>query len=560
MRIISLPSAILLFCSCCALAQFEGMPRGPLTIVVQDQDGKPVPNAEVHCVNWDYGPRFTELGPEEKGVTDRDGRVHFQDRTFGGAFARVKAGELGGWFRIQGASPEHPEVEIQTGLGHTVTLKAKLPGVLVLADGCLPIGLTDERGMLSAPNFGLGYDPNFAFTKEGYAWTTGSAFRDHSTVEVEMRPGTDIEGVVLGPDGAPVEGADVSTGPYSFKPMKTTAEGRFRLSRCPQSERGASQQLCAHMRANEVLLWAEEQVVLETPLVSGVVLRLAAVQSHSYTVRGRVIRAETGQPVKAKIYQNTSESLSGGKVAASTGRDGHFSIQINRSMGYWYLALPEDPTLRTDGPMLYVGNKEGEWEDKEVEFRVTEGCAIEGRAISEDGTPINDKYVYYLDPDTTFHPPTTDERGRFMLPHLNGAGKAYELYVSDSFGRQGRVTVGPMKQGELRRDVEILLPPQVEPSRLRGTVSDPNGKPMPGMRLQLYFGDPPKPDTTEALTDDRGEYEVKVLYSGPAKVIISSLTPGYILRHRVFDSDEVLLDATKDAEHDFTVSQEPEKQ
>ncbi len=549
-----------------ALAQFQDMPKGPVTIQVLDEAGNAVSGAQVHCVNWNFGPRFTELTPDEKAVTDLKGRVTFPERTIGMAFVRVQAGELGGWFRLSESGSDHPVNTVTVGVGRTLRVRTHVPGVLVVADGCLPVGFTDDDGELTLPNYGVGYSPDLAFTKEKYAWEVVSFSREISILDVQMKPGSVIEGVVLGPGGEPAPNVSVFGGAFRHNPVITDSAGCFQMPRSPRTEFGEKHQICASLRSGAGNYWAEVLVAVETPVISGLTLRLARSVPQVYTLRGRVIHAETGEPVKAQILKSTSDNLFCADHLGSTDDTGRFSIDVSQRGGFWYFAVSDDPTLFTIGSMIYVSEPKENAAIPELEFQVSKGCAITGRACSEDGAPIGNRWVYYEpDGDVTF-PIETQKDGRFTVAHLNGAGESYRLSVHDAFGRRASVDVGPLNRGEVQEGVEIILPPQIEPAKLRGTVRDSAGNPVAGVRMRFDYVQPFDPPSVQSTTDDRGRFVATILYSGEATVTARSLTqqsPGeysayYDLPCGVPHPGKVILDTASDAEQNFVVTPLPD--
>ncbi|MDZ4860116.1 MAG: hypothetical protein SGI88_14150 [Candidatus Hydrogenedentes bacterium] len=549
---------ILGFGTIAAFAQYP-LANVDVDVAVLDESGEPVSGATVHCVSWYDGPRATPLQPDEQGATDAQGHVLFHDKMAGQFLARVIHGKLGGWFRINDNKDGVTFGAVTVGLGRTVSGTVTdehgepIAGVLVSVDGCLPATETDAQGNYAVPNIGIGYSHSFGYYKEGYAWVSENPRDDMKSVDITLKKGVDIEGVVIGPNGKPVANA-IIYGANRNDPVRTDSDGKFQLFGIPIDTD-------LHLRANyyeqEPYFSGEAKLHIGDtvpPLVTIATAEHVPVPRETRTITGTVVRADTGKPVTARMFMGDSKHEAMSNPGA-TDQQGVFLIDNNVRGIHYISALPINPTLYVIGEPFEVDASQGSVAG--VVLKVGDGCAIRGRAVTEDGKPVAKQYVQ-VTPRSQFLPQIhTRDDGRFSIPNLEAIGVPHTITISDQLRRPRSVKVGPLKKGELREGVEIVFPAPVEPHILRGTVKNPAGEPLANVKVFLSHEDASgKAHINNPVTDDAGQFEVEVVESGRVK--LSASTSVYVNRDggrydtqqffRVVGNDAFDLDATKDSE------------
>lgn len=551
-----------------ALAQYT---PGGCTVTVVDESGAPIAGAQVHCVNWDYGPsRTTPLQADEQGVTDAQGRVTFHMRYVSQSFARVVHGKLGGWFRLQETGASGTAGKVTPALGRTIrgTLKDEsgepVAGALVLIDGCLPAGETDKHGAFSVPNVGVGYASYIAFYKTGFAWGKESLSDATGPIDLVLGRGFSVRVKVLDPGGTPAQGAHVYlyAPQYENRDQETDADGTATFYGVPS---GQEWQFEASLYAGEKPYRTAQRVALASTTPDPVELTLTLAPAPpprpNPSLRVRVAREDNGKPVAAVVMRGYDRQTRSGDLGVTDG-EGRFVVE-NFNVGEpWISARMVNPLLYVVGGPVQIDFEKAQHE--ETVLKVAEGCCIRGSAHSEDGVPIVGRWVQ-IQPEAGFSTNVlTREDGRFTFANLDGVGVTYQISLQDELGRSRTATVGPMKQGEIRDGVELVFPPMAKPHVLRLVVKDASGGPVPGVEIHLmYEGPSPAAQFVDfPITDDAGRCQVKAVESGRVKAYVHrSVTVGVgeqrqrlsepvtISQNETFD-----LDAAKDSEVELVVA------
>lgn len=498
----------------------RGESLGSVTLVVQDEEGRPVSGAEVHCVDWvDDQFRETPLGEDEKGISDGQGRITFRDRTIGQVFVRVQAGECGGWYRVQERG-EHPEALLTIGVGRTARGTVRdssgqpLAGVMVLADGCLPAGETDESGRFTVSSYGLVYSPELVFVKNGYTPVRTHVHFEAGEVAITLKQGVDLRGVVVTPDDTPAVGSRVSATIPGASDLIVDEEGRFVVHAAPVDEEIT---INAVLYGNRGSCRASLPLAVREFLGSPVVLRLEAVEYGSIT--GRMRHAATGEAIRGKVMLDATNEFYSPRKEVATDKEGRFTIERLERGTYWLFAAPARLTLYQVGGPLQV-HVDDTGAPAGVELKVAEGCMVKGRVLTADGAPVIGKQVMW-EPMSYYRAVWTDKNGYFLIPYLDGDGVTYTIEVRDDLGRCAKATAGPLKKGDEVRGIELRMPPVTEAAVLYGTVSDTSGKPVPNVRLELLYDSGVEPRALSAATDEKGVFDVKIVNSGTVKVSAS---------------------------------------
>ncbi len=536
---------------------------GPITLVVQREGGEPIADAQVHCVNWEYETlRTTPLQDNEKGITDSNGQVTFQDKTIGQVFVQVIAGAQGGWYRVHDGG-DHPVVTLTAGTGHTLRGSVRTPGgepmegVRILADGCLPAGKTDAAGRFAIPNAGVPYSPELVFVEEGYAPFETRVHFDANEVKIALKPSVKVPVKVVYPDGTPAANAGVSGGPRWNWGLKTDDQG---LATIPHMPVGEESGLNASARRDEIVYQVHQRFTVPPASPDRITLTLEAV--HYVDVKGKLVHAETGEPVVGRVFMDNSPEFYSPRERTHTGEDGKFAFEDVWPGHYWLFAAPTTPTLyQVGGPQqVHLPEDTGE---VVVEVSIDEGCAIRGTVMTADGKPVEKQQVMWQ-PMPHYRAIWTDGAGHFVIPHLDGVGLTYTVEVSDEYQRVVKANIGPMEKGQIVSGVELRLPAAMKPAVLRGTVTDPSGEPLPNVRLSFLYDEGIEPRSISATTNESGNYELEIVNSGVVELSASRgvqieqgrRSDNLSVACRILGPDRIELSANRDRELALVVQPE----
>ncbi|MFA6244727.1 MAG: carboxypeptidase-like regulatory domain-containing protein, partial [Candidatus Hydrogenedentales bacterium] len=518
---VALTLALLKFGSS-AFAQQE---LGPLSVIVKDESGKPVPGATVQCVNWDNSFARTEpLTAREQGTSDANGRAQFEGVTIGQAFVRVISGDKGGWFRVQDGSVDVP---LTIGVGHSAEVTVQdesgkpIEGVIASADGSIPFGTTDEDGKVKIRNHGVSYEPELYFAKKGYGWEAAGLHFNPERIIVTLKPGITLEGTVTGPDGKPVPEAEVWWN--RNRKVNANAEGVFTF---PEVAVGSTVDLHVLAWKQKPALVGDASIVLTDPPIQKVAITLKSTgrpkeDSPGATVSGVVVHAETGKPVQATLLLEHSSAFEWPDRVANTDAEGRFTIKNIQGDRVWLYAAPSNPALYAVDGLIQIDTRD----TKAITIKVGEGCAIRGQVVNDDDTPVAGAEVMFR-PMSPYHRPARTQRdGRFLIPYLDGAGITYTVSVSDEMRREANLEIGPMEKGEIRSGVELRLPKPVMPATLTGTVVDTEGKALANVNFYLNFErGGPEPSILTATSDDAGHFAIPIPRSGTVTISAHKVT------------------------------------
>jgi protocatechuate 3,4-dioxygenase beta subunit len=418
-----------------------------------DLDPNAVGQGPASLRNESEVPRSAEvaLGDEKTGirglVRDPSGKpvaaavaALYEDKSdiaqmsFQGAFIGVAETGVAGRFSFEGVRAgmrymvrvEHPEfasasqggIEIEDkGVVELVVpldLGLRLEGE-VKDEGGNPIAgarvrVTDQQARAVDPTLQIerevetGLDGKFVFphVNEGYKRVTASkeTYATETMAAVQLRKGTDpdflsftlgagveLRGRVVDQDGEPVPDAVVSAEPVrrrvdrtapvgNYPPVKSdetgefvfsgVEEGTFRLV-CMKKGYGLARRISAQTSGDPVTITMRRSPVL----------------------RGRVVDAETGEPVKKfKVTLARQEAIvftPSQQTQFFTSEDGSFEyIDVNMKSDFFVHAV--GPGYAWGSSTAQVGNGSDDIEN--VEIRLSKGGTIRGRIIDSDGRPV----------------------------------------------------------------------------------------------------------------------------------------------------------------------------
>ena len=342
--------------------------------------------------------------------------------------------------------------------------------------------------------------------------------------DVELKPGSAVEGVVLGPDGNPLAGVRVSA-PSSTENAPTGADGAFRLSGVKPG--------------SAVSLWASKEgfrqtvtkpvAVLAGETTTGITLRMANVAR----VRGKVTTSSGAPLAEARVF-----------IASKAAGQSNPWEEQNR----WQNAtrIPVRPDGTYDAPMPFsppnqllvrataidqattdaaaVDITEGR-EAYEVDLVLADGADVAGRVVVKGGDTgvanarvsvavrrSEGQMVYGWAGGTTPVWAITDANGAFRVSHMGTA--AYEVRAA----ADGYVPGVTAAKAGADKPLLIELSPELT---IEGFVVYADGSPVEGAEVQASGGQNQvqtfggmQQGPRSAVTDKAGAFRVTGLSAG----------------------------------------------
>ena len=290
-------------------------------------------------------------------------------------------------------------------------------------------------------------------------------------------------------------------------------------------------------------------------------MRDGPVRTGTARIRGRVVAADTGQPLRKAQVRATSAELRENRVT-STDAEGKFEIkelpagryQINVTKGsYVALSYGQRRPFEAGKPLEVLDTQIVE----KVDFALPRGGIITGRVVDEYGEPIADVRVspmryQYVQGRKRLNPSgrvaTTNDIGEFRIfglapgqYFLSATMQAAAMMFADSAsddrsgyaatyypgtpdaGQAQRITIGI---GQALTDMNIALVP-TRTARISGTAVDSNGKPLAGgMLMVIQRSGATMMGMSGAQIKPDGSFTVANL--APGDYMLQAMTPGSI--------------------------------
>lgn len=319
-----------------------------------------------------------------------------------------------------------------------------------------------------------------------------TAGRDVSGLELVLRPGAVVEGIVTGADGSPVIGADVAVQEegqgqrIGYSGATTDGDGRYRLDAV---EPGARTIAAYHPD------WQRGVAELEVqPGTQRLDLRLAA----GLPVRGRVTGAR-GEPVAGAAVRIGQPRASWSRYQAITDDTGAFSVEGVPAGAYEAVAEHRDhaparqPLVIGDGPV------------PDLLLELGPALAITGALRGLSPAELAQANVM-ANADGQFRQGTVSHDGRYRVDGVGpGDWRVWAALGDGARQASGRVQIA---EGQSEAVVDLDFTGGVT---LAGTVRH-QGRPADGVRLIVRgtavsgFG--------SAITDQQGRYRIENLEPG----------------------------------------------
>lgn len=483
-------------------------------------------------------------------------------------------------FRIEGVvlTPEgRPAAgaEVVAAGGDFIVGEGSMTISLSLGSGSADTGsiktIADARGRFVLEGLGSG---NQTLRASHDDWAPGrltEVASGSSGVEIQLKEGATVLGVVVDPDGQPVAGAKIGGAALRAEstPKGVSDErGRFRLERVPAGT------LFLHVQAEGY----PGTYVRDVRVADGEVLTdLEIMLDSGIEVTGQVVDG-AGNPVAGAQVRISSlnQFMIAAPVVTTTDEEGRYRV----------------PGLRADTPYqgtaTHQGYLSGTIEEFESETNrdlgvttLTEGALVRGRVLDENGNPIAGAQISATEHredmpgldmivgleglgirTNSAHTTKTNEDGNFSLSgvksgdyQIRATATGYAAYKSD-----------PMQLSDgVQKELDIVMDRGGE---ITGRVIDPNGTPMAGIQVAaMRFMPMPSRSQTETDADgnfrltglDEGAYNVSAKSPGFATASVGQITPGSAPIELVFERKGavrgVVLDvATGNAVEKFSVS------
>ncbi|NMO15430.1 carboxypeptidase regulatory-like domain-containing protein [Pyxidicoccus fallax] len=452
---------------------------------VRDEDGAPVVGARVTALHLEHSRYF-------EGMTEGNGRFRL---------APLPPGQYVLLFSRSELLPVHwvPRGDVEQDLDVTMYRPRRLTGRVVRArepvSGGVSVQLLGERRMLSAVTDDTGrftFDrlPLGAFTltashggQDAVAQVRLARGVTPPEVELSLGTGVRVRGTVRDERGRPIAGAQVrlrsGSGRYEhdWKSTETDAKGAYTLG--PVAPRRYSFEVGAERFIDD---GAQERAVDGLAPVD-FVLKAAVV------LEGQVVDAE-GRPVKqALLLLKEQDDLQGLPDRFFMGSDGSYRSQTESKEdgtfvmkapdeGSWFLKGFHDDHVAT-GLMVTAPRSD-------IRLVLRAGAEVSGEVVDEQGAPMRRASVSLTvrsaKRDRAHEKSTrTDAMGRFTLRGIHEG--AYFILASSLSQHDHRLVSRELEvRGTAPVHVRLQYP---EGERVSGGVVDPEGRPLPGVTVQV---------------------------------------------------------------------------
>jgi RNA polymerase sigma-70 factor (ECF subfamily) len=380
-----------------------------------------------------------------------------------------------------------------------------------------PAAITGSDGRFEIPSVGKAW--LIGASAEGYAPSKEESLTRFRSPEVEVRlvlpeRGGAIEGRVLGPDGAPLEGAVIRADVgFRFErypdggmlilnslrlQTRSSADGSFRFS---------------GVQPGEVELSVESAGLggwhAKVEVTAGATAHVEASLAAAGAVSGRIV-APDGTPLAGALViaslESSSESFvpqaewldqdwstfveqTGTFTATRSGADGSYRL-TGLAAGWSYVMAESLDAGRGVEPFVAVAGGE-----VHVDLELARGLELRCRVVDEQGAPLPDLPVFVGRTADAAHDVTyglrgpfhTDADGRFAVPNCLDAD--YQLDVRhprhDERSLEGRDDHG-LRPGPSEHVIVVAYEDAPE-AGVRGIVLDDGGRPLAGARVDLSY-------------------------------------------------------------------------
>lgn len=404
---------------------------------------------------------------------------------------------------------------------------------------------TDSRGRFRLEGLGSGNQNLTAVHKD---WAPGSqkdVASGSKDVEITLPRGGSIAGRVIGPNGEPIKGAEVS--PFRFlrastTPSITDAEGRFLLSGLRAGRRPLTAQADGFPSVTErFMVVAGEAVEVEIVLEAGVQVTGVIVDPDGATVAGASVSfTPAGHGLAHMALPNP---LTGGSNAETkTDEEGRFQVSGLKA-DTEYEGHVEHPRFMNTTIESFISEQNLDLGTVVLDV----GAELRGRVTNSDGEPVVGAKVALVDAEMdpgmrmifnlggaaaggSTDSDTTTEDGFFTISGV--ASGAYELSVKATGYGPYRGESFDVSESQQLDALDVVLDRGLEVS---GRVADVAGNPVAGAKITVSRF---RPEMTRSETTSKadgsflirglaeGQYSVRATADGFSNVSQSRIEAG----------------------------------
>ena len=237
------------------------------------------------------------------------------------------------------------------------------------------------------------------------------------------------------------------------------------------------------------------------------------------SLRGLVTRA--GKPVAGAKIEVSSGVLSFSAFSDLTGRYAVMGLPAGR-----FRVLASSVTA--GGFVDREGVTLADREDRALDLELSSAASIEGRVVSEEGTPVPGAVVVFNHTQSGDEGKSlTDADGRFLCNQMTGGGEYQPQVFPTETSRTPYTSAGapfsPTRLVDGNSHVEgVTLAIRYERLQISGRVVDPEGVAIPDARLRAQSAPPGEALTwsgwvvlPSAISDAQGTFTIDALTSGP---------------------------------------------
>ena len=352
--------------------------------------------------------------------------------------------------------------------------------------GGLVLGETSEEGTAALESLVPAHATYLHVHARGHVQARGPIGRalergEHLHLDVVLRPGTGLSGLVVGPGDVPLPGARVTLGRH--REARTDADGTFRFDDVPLGRTTLAARATGY-------LWVRgaDVQILVRPKASENVHRITL--QRGAAIQGRVYRPDGTPAAHARVRphapSNDADPLDVGTLDVRADAEGRFTLAGLSPGRAWTVSTALDDLVSEPLPP-FIPHVDQPSAELRIELRPA--GLIAGHVRDSEGEPVEAQTVRLM-PFSRYQKVGADGSFRFgSLP----PGR-YVVLLEQRRQLIDDFDLDVDREGKTRHEVEIEVGTQVTdlvlraPSRavLEGVLVDKDGTPVPGARVEIH--------------------------------------------------------------------------